>query len=89
MSNFDQMAGIAEGFTRRYLKTLGEAGGGAKATPAATTDYGPTPPDTKYGTPNSAYRPQPKQAYGSDATMKGKAKAAALRTQKPYQHGAG
>lgn len=89
MSAFDQLAGIAEGFTRRPLKTLGEAGGGTKVTTDAPTDYGPNPPNTKHGTPNSAYRPQPKQNYGSDATMKGKGKAAALRTKKPYQFNAG
>jgi hypothetical protein len=87
MGIFDQLAGLEEGYTRRHLKTLDEAGGAKKSSPAATTDYGPAPRNTVHGTPNSAFRPQPKQDYGSDATMKGKKKAAALRSSKPYQYG--
>jgi len=66
MSTFDKLAGIDEGvtLTRRPLKTLDEAGGGKKVTTAATTDYGPTPPNTKLGTPNSAFRPMPSSQIG-------------------------
>lgn len=85
MSAFDKLAGITEGFTRRPLKTLGEAGGDVKSTNDATTDYGKPPRETDED-PNSAYRPCPKPAYGSDATMSGKVTAAALRSKKPYQH---
>jgi hypothetical protein len=87
MSFFDQLAGLAEGFTRRPLKTLDEAGGGTKSTPAATTDYGKTPRNFVHGSPNTAYRPQPKQDYGK--CDEPSPRAAALRTKKPYQHGAG
>ncbi len=91
MSMFDHLAGITEGvmtLTRRPLKTLDEAGGGAKSTPDAGMDYGPGPDDERHGDPNSAYRPQPKPEYGGDGTMKSKSKAAALRTKKPAQYGA-
>ena len=90
MSIFDRMAGLAEtdNLTRSPLKTISEAGGGVKADAAATTDYGSTPPPFKHGSPNTRFRPQPDQDYGSDATMGGdsKIKARALRTGKPAQH---
>lgn len=90
MGIFDRMIGLQESLTRRPLKSLGEAGGDVKSTPAATTDYGKTPRNTVHGTPNSAYHPQPKQDYGSDETMSGKTKTAANRSgKKPYQQGAG
>jgi hypothetical protein len=89
MSAFDKLAGIAESYTRRPLKTLGEAGGDKKSTPAATMDYGSPPREFEHGSPNTAFRPCPKPAFGGDGTMKGKVSAAALRTKKPYQHGAG
>jgi hypothetical protein len=90
MSVFDKMAGISEGvaLTRRPLKTLGEAGGAERSTTDATVDYGDPPGPERHGTPNSAYRPQPKQSYGGDETMKGKEKARATRTSKPAQAGA-
>jgi len=64
MSRFDEMAGLNEGLTRRPLKTLAEFGGGKKSSTAATTDYGPTPPNTKLGSPNSAYRKPPRPKIG-------------------------
>lgn len=87
MSIFDQMAGLSEAsdLTRRPLRTLGEAGGGERSTPDATLDYGDAPKDMA-PSPNTRYRPQPKQNYGGDGTMKGKGKAAALRTGKPAQY---
>lgn len=92
MSAFDRIAGLSEGapsLSRRPLVTLGEAGGDKKSTTDAVIDYsdGP-PPKFMHGDPNTRYRPQPKQDYGSDATMGGEAKrkAAALRTSKPAQH---
>lgn len=91
MSMFDHLAGISEGvvtLTRRPLKTIDEAGAGERSTPDAVMDYGSQPDEERHGSPNSAYRPQPKQDYGSDGTMKGKSKAAALRTKKPAQIGA-
>ena len=92
MSNsFDQMAGLDEDattLTRSPLKTIAEAGGGVKADAKAGTDYGSTPPNFKHGDPNTRYREQPNQDYGSDDTMGGdsKIKARALRTGKPAQH---
>jgi hypothetical protein len=64
MSRFDEMIGLSGGLTRRPLKTLAEFGGGAKSSTAATTDYGPTPPKTKKGDPNSAYRKTPDPKIG-------------------------
>jgi len=87
MSIFDKLAGLSEAsdLNRRPLRTLGEAGGGARSTPDATIDHGKGPKDIS-PSPNTRYRPQPKQAYGSDKTMKGKGTAAALRTGKPAQY---
>jgi hypothetical protein len=84
MSAFDKLAGIAEGYTRRPLKTLGEAGGDVKSTPAATTDYGKPPREFKHGSPNTAYRPNKAPAFGK--CDEPKPTAAALRTKKPYQY---
>ena len=82
MSTFDKLAGISEGvtLTRRSLKTLDEAGGGAKSSTAATTDHGSTPPTTKLGTPNSAYRPMTKPKIGG--AIEFPVKARQLRTGK-------
>jgi hypothetical protein len=89
MGTFDKLAGLDEGcitLERSPLKTLGEAGGDVKSTPDTTVDYGDPPPPFKAGTPNSAYRAQPKQDYGSDKTMAaGKEKKSATRTGKPAQ----
>jgi hypothetical protein len=87
MSVFDKLAGLSEAsdLTRRPLRTLGEAGGAERSTPDTTMDHGPGPKDIS-PSPNTRYRAQPKQAYGSDGTMKGKGKAAALRTGKPAQY---
>ncbi len=90
MSNFDKLAGLSEGATslsRRPLVTLGEAGGDVKSTPEATIDYRDVPPPFRHGDPNTRYRPKPAPEFGADTTMKGKAKAAALRTSKPAQYG--
>jgi len=89
MSIFNKLAGLSEGadLNRRPLKTLGEAGGGAKSTTDATMDYGDKPKDMA-PSPNTRYRPQPAPAFGSDATMSGKTKASALRTAKPAQYNA-
>lgn len=86
MSRFDQLMGITEGYTRRPLKTLDEAGGGKKSTPDATTDYRGKPRDFVHGTPNTAYRPNTKPAFGMCDSPS--PTAAALRTKKPYQAGA-
>jgi hypothetical protein len=87
MSIFDQLAGLEEGYTRRHLKTLDEGGTPVKSTPQTYADHGPTPRNTVHGTPNSAFHPQAKPNFGGDGTMKGKKKAAALRSSKPYQYG--
>lgn len=86
MSAFDKLAGIAEGYTRRPLKTLGEAGGDVKSTPDATTDYGKPPREFIHGSPNTAYRPKKDPAFGTCDSPS--PSAAALRSKKPYQAGA-
>lgn len=90
-SMFDRLAGIAEeseGLTRGHLKTIAEGGGQAKADEKTTYDHGGPPGNFKHGDPNTRYRKQPDQDYGSDDTMGGesKVKARALRTGKPAQH---
>ena len=91
-SFFDRMAGLDEGegetLTRSPLKTIAEGGGQTKADEKTTYDHGGPPGTFKHGDPNTRFRPQPKQDYGSDDTMDGdkKVKARALRTGKPAQH---
>ena len=87
MSIFDRLAGLSEDsdLNRRPLRTLGEAGGAERSTPDAIIDYSEGPA-TIAPSPNTRYRAQPKQSYGSDATMSGKTKSSALRTGKPAQY---
>ena len=90
-SMFDRLAGLGEDadtLTRGPLKTIAEGGGQEKADEKTTFDHGGAPGNFKHGDPNTRYRKQPNQDYGSDDTMGGESqvKARALRTGKPAQH---
>jgi len=80
MSVFDKLAGLNEGYTRRPLKTLREAGGDVKSTTDATMDYGNPPREFVHGSPNSAYRSKKDAMFGDSSAPS--PSAAALRTGK-------